>query len=157
MLKQVWTNILLPLLGRPSRVQVAALCHRRAPAGDAPEILMITSRETGRWILPKGWPKAGHGAADMAAREAWEEAGVRAGLVRPDPVGRYRYTKRLKGGVPVATDVEVFAIEVAALDDRFPEGAERRRRWMSPAEAAEAVEEPELKALLGNLSAGFPA
>ncbi|TCP41464.1 NUDIX hydrolase [Rhodovulum marinum] len=155
MLKQVWTTLILPLLGRPSRFQVAALCYRKT--GGAPEILLITSRETHRWILPKGWPKAGYDASGMAAEEAWEEAGVKPRHVSPTPIGQYRYDKRLKGGVPVATDVNVFAIEVEALEDHFPEMAERERRWMSPAEAAEAVDEPELKALLRKLPAELSA
>ncbi|MGC9419131.1 MAG: NUDIX hydrolase [Rhodovulum sp.] len=155
MLKQVWKTLILPLLGRPSRFQVAALCYRKTEA--APEILLITSRDTHRWILPKGWPKAGYDASGTAAEEAWEEAGVKPRRVSSAPIGQYRYDKRLKGGVPVATDVNVFAIEVEALDDRFPEMAERERRWMSPAEAAEAVDEPALKALLRNLPAELSA
>ncbi|TCO73899.1 NUDIX hydrolase [Rhodovulum euryhalinum] len=155
MLKRVWNTLILPLLGRPARFQVAALCYR-GPR-EAPEILLISSRDTHRWILPKGWPKAGFGASDMAAQEAWEEAGVRPRHVRPDAIGRYRYTKRLKGGVPVATDVNVFAIEVETLEDGFPEAAERTRCWMRPDQAADAVDEPELKALLRNLPAVLSA
>ncbi|MGC9367953.1 MAG: NUDIX hydrolase [Paracoccaceae bacterium] len=152
MLTKFWETVLRPLLWRPTRFQVAALCYRKK--ADQPEILMITSRDTGRWILPKGWPKRGLDASGVAVEEAWEEGGVKARPGRPERIGRYRYAKRMKGGVPVKTDVDVFAIEVEKLYDAFPEVSERRRKWMSPAEAAEAVDEPSLKDLLTNLTPG---
>jgi len=150
MLVKFWETVLLPLLWRPTRFQVAALCYRKT-AGKL-EILLITSRDTGRWILPKGWPKAGFDASGVAAEEAWEEAGVKSRKRRPERIGSYRYDKHLKGGVPVKTDVDVFAIEVEKLYDTYPEMAERNRKWVSPAEAAEAVDEPDLKDLLMNLT-----
>jgi 8-oxo-dGTP pyrophosphatase MutT (NUDIX family) len=150
MLAKFWETVVLPLLWRPTRFQVAALCYRKK-AGQL-EVLLITSRDTGRWILPKGWPKRGLDASGVAVEEAWEEAGVKGRKRRPERIGHYRYAKRLKGGVPVKTDVDVFAIEVEKLLDTFPEMSERRRKWVSPAEAAEAVEEPELKELLNSLT-----
>ncbi|MEX5729968.1 8-oxo-dGTP pyrophosphatase MutT (NUDIX family) [Rhodovulum iodosum] len=149
MLKTLWNNTLSPLLRRPARFQVAALCFRK---GDRdPEILMITSRDTGRWILPKGWLKPGFDAKGSACEEAWEEAGVRSKGAAPRKIGHYRYDKRLKGGVPVVTEVDVYAIEVDNLDETFPEMSVRTRQWMSPQEAAAAVAEPDLKELLENL------
>ncbi|SIO53435.1 8-oxo-dGTP pyrophosphatase MutT, NUDIX family [Rhodovulum sp. ES.010] len=153
MLRSLWKTTLAPLLRRPARFQVAALCYRLS--GGVPEIVMITSRETGRWVLPKGWPKTGLGAGETAREEAWEEAGVTTTARPPLRIGRYRYDKRLKGGVPVATDVDVYAIEVKALADRFPEAAERRRAWMAPDEAAAAVDEPELAELFRTLPLGI--
>ncbi|ETX27717.1 NUDIX hydrolase [Roseivivax isoporae] len=146
MIRTLWTNFILPILRRPSRYQVAALCWR--PARDDVEILLVTSLETRRWVLPKGWPKSGFDGLGTALEEAWEEAGVRAGATEPRPVGRYRYDKRMRGGLPVPTDVDVFAIEIATLLDDYPEAGRRDRRWMSPAEAAAAVTEPDLKELL---------
>jgi len=139
-------SFLAPVLRRPARYQTAALCFRRTPAG--PEILVLTSLHTKRWILPKGWPKSGLDAGGVAVEEAWEEAGVITRIHKPPRVGRYRYTKKLRGGVPVATDVDVFAVEVHKLHDEYPEAGQRERRWMSPVAAAEAVEETELKELI---------
>lgn len=147
MFKTLIDNFLRPLVARPHRVQVAALCWRDGP--QEPELLLITSLETKRWILPKGWPKAGYDGAGMAAQEAWEEAGVKP-VPGKDPVeiGEYSYDKRLKGGVPVRTDVTVYTIEVETLEENFPEAGKRDRRWFTPRKAAQLVREPELKALL---------
>ena len=149
MLQTLWTDFIAPMFRRPPRYQVAALCWRHE-AGVA-QVLLITSLDTGRWILPKGWPKDGSDSAGIALQEAWEEAGITPTGTPPRKVGRYRYAKRLRGGVPVATDVDVFAIEAQALDDAYPEAHQRQRRWMTGAEAAEAVHEPQLKALLSRL------
>jgi 8-oxo-dGTP pyrophosphatase MutT (NUDIX family) len=143
--------MLRPLIWRPTGFQVAALCYGVAAAPLL--VLLITSRDTGRWILPKGWPKCGFDASGTAAEEAWEEAGVKPKGGAPCKIGQYRYSKRLKGGVPVATDVDVYAIEVEKLYDAFPEVQVRRRRWMTPEEAARAVVEPGLKELLRTLPA----
>lgn len=145
MLGPFWKSYVRPLLGRPARFQVAALCHRGR--GADLRILLITSRDTGRWVLPKGWPKRGHDAGGTALEEAWEEAGIKpAG--RPRSVGFYSYDKRLDGGLPVPTRVEVFAIPVPSLLEDYPEKGQRRRVWMTPEEAAAAVDEPELSELL---------
>ncbi len=76
------------------RVQYAALPHR---GGAQPEILLVTSRETGRWVIPKGWPMKGKSGSEAAAREAFEEAGV-VGEIAPEPLGAYGYVKFLKSG-----------------------------------------------------------
>lgn len=149
MLRSVWKSYIAPILKRPPRFQVAALCYRHGEAG--PEILLITSRETKRWVLPKGWPMQGTDAGGTALEEAWEEAGVKPRGAAPRRIGRYRYDKVLDGGLPMATDVDVYAIEVEKLYDQFPEVDERERRWMSPDDAADAVLEDDLKALLRDL------
>ena len=144
----LWSDYIAPVLRRPPHYQVAALCYRPAVAGAGVEILMVTSLHTRRWILPKGWPKTGMGAAAVAAEEAWEEAGMCPAQTPPCKIGRYRYVKRRRGGVPAPTEVDVFAFAVAGLDDDYPEAGRRTRRWMTPAEAAEAVDEDDLAALL---------
>ena len=147
MFKTLIDDFIRPLFARPHRLQVAALCWRDGP--QEPELLLITSLETRRWILPKGWPKAGFDFAEMALQEAWEEAGVTPVRSRqPVEIGEYSYDKRLKGGVPVRTDVTVFAIQTASLADTYPEAGKRERRWVTPRKAAQLVREPELKALL---------
>mgnify|MGYP003782652631 FL=1 len=148
-------GLLAPVIGRPPRFQVAALCHREK-AGHL-EVLLITSRDTGRWILPKGWPIVGKDAAGSALQEAWEEAGVRAKPGAPVELGRYFYDKIMEGGVPVPCETKVFAVAVSDLADEFPEKTQRRRKWVRPIDAADMVNEPSLKALLRALPAQFPA
>ncbi|MGG7565973.1 NUDIX hydrolase [Rhodovulum sp. DZ06] len=142
----LWKNTFGLMVSRPARYQVAALCWRDGPSG--PEILLVTSRDTGRWVLPKGSPKRGRKGSEMAAEEAWEEAGVIPADRPARDIGAYRYDKRLEGGLTERTEVEVFAFEVAALAEAFPEAHERRREWMTPAAAAASVDEPDLAALL---------
>jgi 8-oxo-dGTP pyrophosphatase MutT (NUDIX family) len=151
MLRTIWSDFIVPIFRRPSRYQVAALCYRHAR--DRVEVLLITSLETRRWILPKGWPKSGFNAGGFALEEAWEEAGVKPRGAPPRRIGRYRYAKRLRGGLPVPTDVDVYAIETEKLHDTYPEAGRRDRRWMAPDEAADAVAEPSLKHLLENVEA----
>lgn len=136
------------LQGAP-REQVAALCTRKS--GGRREVLLITSRDTGRWVLPKGWPMRGKSLAQAALQEAWEEAGVRDARVRAKRVGVYHYDKRLEDGVVLPIRVQVFLARVRKMTDRFPEAHERDRRWMRPKKAAELVDEPELQALLRRL------
>lgn len=154
-LQKAWTDMLRPLIRRPERFQVGALCHRQGPGGL--EILLVTSRDTGRWVLPKGWPIAGMDAAGSAVQEAWEEAGVIPGTVAREAIGSYGYDKRMRGGVPVPCETLVFPVAVKRLADEFPEAEERRRAWMHPEEAAESVDEPELQALLRDLPSTLPA
>lgn len=137
--------------GGERRTQHGALCWRRVDG--AVQVLLITSRDTGRWVIPKGWPVAGLDAAASAAREAWEEAGAR-GDADPAPLGWYGYDKlRSRRGKRVAVPcvVSVHALQVAGQDEDFPEAQERRRQWFAPSDAAALVDEPELAALI----AGF--
>jgi len=150
MLRTLWKKYIGLLFSRSPQCQVAALCYRHA--GSGLQILVVTSRETRRWVLPKGWPKAGLDAAGAALEEAWEEAGVTPVSPRGHKIGCYRYAKRLDGGLPLNTDVHVFAFEVAGLQDSYPEVGQRERRWMSPDEAAAAVDEPDLQDLLRRAS-----
>ena len=131
--------------------QVAALCARRK-AGRA-EVLMITSRTTRRWILPKGWVIAGKSGPESALIEAWEEAGV-IGEVAQAPIGQYRYRKLLGLGEALLCRVDVYPVRVRKLAKHFPERAERRRKWMPARKAAKRVAEPELAAILRALHGG---
>jgi 8-oxo-dGTP pyrophosphatase MutT (NUDIX family) len=135
--------------GAPTaRVQYAALPFRRG--ADGTQVMLVTSRGTGRWVIPKGWPmkrKAPHAAA---AREALEEAGV-IGEVQANPLGSYSYEKRLKSGQGVVCEVEVFPLEVKRQQKSWPEKGTREIRWFSPAKAAAAVGEPKLRAIIRRL------
>jgi 8-oxo-dGTP pyrophosphatase MutT (NUDIX family) len=114
------------------------------------QVLLITSRETRRWVIPKGWPMADLAPPDCAAREAFEEAGVE-GNASTTPLGHYHYEKRLKNGGYRRCRVEVFALDVTRELDDWPEAGQRGRRWFDLAGAALAVEEAELAALIHRL------
>ena len=136
--------------------QYAALCFRVSGKGKV-EVLLITSRDTGRWVIPKGWPIPGADAPGGAAQEAWEEAGVTGDAAGPC-LGLYSYDKVAGDGSLVPTVVAVFPIRVAKLAARWPEKADRRRKWFSPAKAARKVAEPELAALIAGFDpAALPA
>lgn len=108
--------------------------------------MLVTSRETRRLVIPKGWPWPGVKDHKAAAEEAREEAGI-LGKIGKKPVGSYTYDKRRSNGsVPVR--VKVFLLQVAEELDEWPEKQERERKWLSPAKAAEAVDEPELAELI---------
>lgn len=130
--------------------QFAALCTR--VRGGRLEVLLITSRDTGRWVLPKGWPISGLGPAATAAREAWEEGGV---IGTPDEIciGYYSYTKMLGPAGALPCRVAVYPLQVDSMADDFPEKGQRRRKWFSPRKAAARVSEPDLAALLSALPA----
>lgn len=134
------------MLRRPPRQQYAALCHRRKKKTGEIEVLLLTSRDTGRWVIPKGWPMEGKKAHAVAEREAFEEAGVR-GTAEKEPFGYFSYEKKLKNGVKVVCLVEVHLLEVIDMVKNFPERESRRLEWVSPEEAAGRVNEPELKNL----------
>lgn len=135
-----------PLFMRPPGRQVAALCYREQDGGK--EILMVTSRRSGRWIIPKGWPIDGLGFPDAALYEAWEEAGVKRGRIAGAASGSYRYRKRLQNGAERPCLVDVFPVEVDAMAGVFPESEVRQRRWVPRDEAANLVREPALSHII---------
>ncbi|NTF66023.1 NUDIX hydrolase [Rhizobium rhizogenes] len=133
------------------RSQFGALCFRYKDSGEDFEILVITSRDSGRWIIPKGWPMKGKKPYEAAAIEAWEEAGVR-GTVRKKPIGRYTYLKDLDHGNVAPCIVEMFQIEVKEVRADFKEKGQRVLHWVTPDEAARQVREIELKSLIVHFS-----
>ena len=113
---------------------MAALCWRTSPKrGTVLEVLLITSLNSKRWILPKGWPEPELGPAENAAREAFEEAGV-TGKISPEPIGSYHYLKERKDGGGIPCSVEVFALAVTKQLDDWPEKEQPRTcsgcRWI---------------------------
>jgi 8-oxo-dGTP pyrophosphatase MutT (NUDIX family) len=130
-------------------IQFAALPYRRL-TNAAIEVMLITSRDTGRWVIPKGWQGEGLAGHDTAEREAREEGGL-VGRMGEHPLGRYRYRKRLADGSSVACTVEVFALEVERQLKSWPERKERRTQWFMLREAAAAVAEPDLAAMIRSL------
>jgi 8-oxo-dGTP pyrophosphatase MutT (NUDIX family) len=130
----------------PPRIQVAALPWRKTKK-DGLEVLLVTTRDTRRWIVPKGWPEGKENLREAAAREAEEEAGI-TGLVASRELGSFYYGKRMATGVERRCQVLVFPLEVKKVADKWPERKRRKRQWFSPEEAADAVVEPELAELI---------
>ncbi|MEZ2410666.1 NUDIX hydrolase [Bosea sp. RCC_152_1] len=130
------------------RHQVASLPLRRSADGSV-EICLITSRETRRWLIPKGWPMKGLAAWHAAAREAREEAGL-LGDIDKTPIGTYRYWKRLKFGWELV-EVVVFVLSVTRMLSNWREKGQRTNCWVSLEEAVERVQEPELQDVIGQM------
>lgn len=128
---------------RGGSVQYAALPWRRRPGGEI-EILLVTSRVTGRWIIPKGWPADGLPPHLSAAKEAYEEAGVR-GEAQPESLGVFRHRKSISGRL---LTVNVYPLEVREELDRWPERFQRQRRWFTLPDTAHAVAERSLRRII---------
>jgi len=126
------------------RTQFAALCYREKD--EKLEFCIITSRGTGRWIIPKGWPMHGETPMDAAATEAYEEAGVR-GKVFPQPVGVYTYYKvRSEDALPCIA--VVYPLKVKRELPKWPEKKQRQRKWVSRKKAAELLDDVELREIV---------
>jgi 8-oxo-dGTP pyrophosphatase MutT (NUDIX family) len=145
-LSRTFDEVVRPLMKRPNRVQVAALCYRKKKGRK--EVLLITTRGTGRWMLPKGWPMDGKSGAEAARIEAWEEAGVRSGRVNRRPVGAFDYMKNHDDGLVEPCTATVYPIKVSEVMKDYPECGERQRKWVALDKAAEMVEEASLRDLL---------
>jgi 8-oxo-dGTP pyrophosphatase MutT (NUDIX family) len=129
--------------GKPIR-QVAAIPFRLRDG--KPEVMLVTSRGTRRFIVPKGWPMRGKSGRQAALIEAREEAGV-VGETRKEPLGKYRYWKRLSDAfVPV--EVTVYLLVADEIMPEWKEAQTRERAWLPPADAALLIDEPELATLV---------
>jgi 8-oxo-dGTP pyrophosphatase MutT (NUDIX family) len=131
------------------KVQYATLPYRIEADGSL-TLLLVTSRETRRWVVPKGWPMKGKKPYQAAAREAYEEAGI-AGKPEKRPIGAYRYWKRRDAAFSLCR-VEVFPLQVDHLEESWPEQGERTRQWFDPETAASLVDEPGLESLITSFS-----
>ena len=143
----VFSNIFDLLTGRayslPLRIQFAALPYRIRKK--TVEYLLVTSRDTGRWIIPKGWPLSGGDVAETVMTEAWEEAGI-YGQLHGEPAGEYSYEKKMENH-SVRCRVVFYPVLVTKLAKDFPERNERQREWLSSGEAAKRIQEPDLREL----------
>jgi 8-oxo-dGTP pyrophosphatase MutT (NUDIX family) len=129
------------------RVQYGALPYRFT-LDAALEILLVTTRQTKRWIIPKGWPIKGLRPAKSAAREAFEEAGVR-GKIGAKPLGLFTYEKSLdEAGVQATCEVRVFPLLVKRQSEAWPEFEQRTVKWVEPSKALSLIKEPDLKKLI---------
>lgn len=126
------------------RTQFAALCYRIKD--DKVQICLVTSRRSGRWIVPKGWPMNGETPMDAAATEAFEEAGVR-GKIHSRPVGVFSYYK-VRSADELPCMAVVYPLHVKKVLKRWPEDKERTRKWVSRKKAAAMVDDAELSAII---------
>lgn len=133
--------------------QVAAIPFRFNERGEL-QVLLVTSRETQRWVIPKGWPWPRLSNYKAAEGEAWEEAGV-VGHAIKGKIGSFFYDKR-KGSKSFTVKVLVYLLEVSELARSWPEHGQRKRAWFSTDKAADAVNEPGLKELLRGLPEVVP-
>ena len=131
--------------------QIAALPLHRDRNGKL-RVLMVTSRDTKRWIMPKGWLMDGKKPWHAAEIEALEEAGA-MGFISTEPIGVYHYTKRLDRRKKVRCRVTVYPMVVEKLKRRWKERKERKRHWFALRKAAKLVDEKELSVLLKSLAA----
>lgn len=134
--------------GRPLR-QVAAIPCRLTSDGEM-QVMLITSRSTQRFIVPKGWTMKGKSECEAASVEAFEEAGV-SGRIIEKPVGCYRYWKRLSKRF-VLCDVTVYLLSVEDEHANWDEDDARQRKWLSLPAAASLIDEPELSSLVETLA-----
>lgn len=135
--------------------QVGALCYRITKGGKL-RLLLITSRDTGRWLIPKGWPMRGRKAHKAALMEAWEEAGVRGKAGRA-PIGQFSYLKKRDDGQTILAHVDVYPVRVRKLEKRYPERGQRMRKWVSPKKAMKLASDAGLVPLIEAFAAGFDA
>ena len=115
------------------------------------QVLLMTSRDTGRWIIPKGNIKPGASPSKAAVQEAFEEAGIKGTIVSSTPFGMYTYYKKVGSGEVRAAAVEVFLLQVKEQLKKWPEKGERKLAWVSAKKAVELVEEPGVVPLLVRL------
>ena len=130
---------------RDSRSQYAALPFRIVD--DKVQILLVTSRRSKRWILPKGWPEWGMTPAECAKREAYEEAGVK-GRIFDLPIGIYSYVKILPDAERLPCLAVVYPMRVTKVLKSYPEQDDRRRKWVTRKKAAAMVKIPELQRII---------
>jgi 8-oxo-dGTP pyrophosphatase MutT (NUDIX family) len=127
------------------RRQVAALPWQKRKG--VVLIALVNSRETGRLVLPKGWPEKGLTDPQAAEQEAFEEAGLK-GKISTKFIGTYEYVKIIGPGFALPCIVDVYPLVVKKMLNSWPERAERARFWMTPEDAAKRVAEPALADLL---------
>ena len=131
------------------KLQIAALPFRQRKKL---EIMLVSTLDSGRWVIPKGWPMKGISSHEAAAQEAFEEAGL-VGEIADTAVGQFHYFKRKKNGAVWLCRVEVFPMQVKEQRRIWPAKALRKTKWFPLEQAAMAVSDQELGELLLNWAA----
>jgi 8-oxo-dGTP pyrophosphatase MutT (NUDIX family) len=137
---------------RDGETQYAALPFRIEPSGL--RVCLLTSRETRRWVIPKGWPIRGLKPREAAAREAFEEGGLLGRIISKHPIGSYHYSKQLPDSQNKLCRVKVFLLSVEGQADVWPEMEQREWCWVDLGKAAQMVEEGGLAEIIRS---AFPA
>ena len=134
---------------RSVRTQFGTLCYRHHQG--RVQILLISSRGVGRWVIPKGWPMDEKTPAEAAAVEAFEEAGVK-GKVYEACLGIYSTMREAAGNGDemITCIVAIFPLKVKQILKEYPEAGERKRQWFSPKKASTLIDEPELAQIIRN-------
>ncbi len=127
-------------------IQTGALPWRVGP-GNQTEVLLVTGRNSGRWMIPKGWPMRGKSLAKAAAQEAFEEAGVK-GTISTKPLGSFRHVKQHLIFRPLEVNILVHSLSVKRELAKWPEEGQRERRWFTLDEAVTSVDSEELGRLI---------
>lgn len=130
-------------------VQYGVLPWRHTP--DGLQVLLVTTQNTRRWIVPKGWPEEGRTPQESAAREGYEEAGVK-GAVADEAVGVFSHKKQLKSGQTITCRIRVYSMEVSDIADDWPEKSARQAKWCPVDEALMLVEESGLRRIIARFS-----
>jgi 8-oxo-dGTP pyrophosphatase MutT (NUDIX family) len=134
-------------------IQFAALPWRISEGGRR-EVMLLTTRETHRWMIPKGWPMKGRKPAEVASQEAYEEAGLVGEIVGKRPLGIFHYEKQLARKSRLC-QVRVFSFRVERQLDDWPEKQQRETKWFDAAEAATLVEEDGLSGIIGRFAGSY--
>lgn len=133
--------------------QFAALPY--VTKGDRVEVCLITSRASGRWIIPKGWPQKGLAPHELAALEAFEEAGL-IGRIGKRPIGRFCYVKRMGDGSGIKCEVGVYPLLVESQAADWPEKRQRKVTWVKQEKAAKYVAEDKLLEIILGFGPSLP-
>jgi len=134
---------------RSGDIQYGVLPYRVNADGET-EVMLLTSRGVGRWVIPKGWPMIGRKPRVAALTEARQEAGIK-GIVGRRPIGSYFYSKTMKRGEDRLCECIVFLMLVTSEAPSWREQAQRTRAWFPRDEAASLVEEGALAVMIRNL------
>ena len=126
----------------------------RLSEGGMRQFMLLTSRETRRWVIPKGWPMKGRKPAEVAKQEAYEEAGLIGHIIGKRPIGNYHYQKRLAKR-EVLSQVQVFLFRVEQQLDEWPEKTQRQTKWFDADEAESLVEEGGLAEIIGRFAGSY--
>jgi 8-oxo-dGTP pyrophosphatase MutT (NUDIX family) len=135
-------------------VQVAALPYRYLNNGEM-EVLIITSRQTGQFILPKGWPMNGKSDPEAAAEEAEQEAGV-VGKPGKRAIGKLRRWERLRD-LTIPVEIDVYPLKVHTELKTWREKDQRVRRWLKPEHAIAVLSDRKLADLVSRARNHLPA
>jgi 8-oxo-dGTP pyrophosphatase MutT (NUDIX family) len=116
------------------------------------EVLIVTTRQSRRWIIPKGWPIKGLTPSKSAAREAFEEAGVR-GKIGGRPIGSFKYKKApAEGDAEAQCEVKVFPLLAKTQSATWPEFEQRLAQWVDPEKAISLIREQELRSVVAKFA-----